>query len=251
MVDPDYELQKRFFELSRRAYCRGCYTHTEFLTLAEQDALLRIKWDRECAPFVFAGGYAQAERKLACFGEADCCGCRQELPVACLLIKPLATKFAVALTHRDYLGAMMALGLRRQILGDIVLAAEGGYLFCLADKAEYIGEQLRQVNRTAVSCEPIGELPSHVETKPSSADFVVASIRLDAVVAGIYQLSRSESQNLIRQGKVYVDDRIKTNVDYPPIPGQRISVRGYGRFVFEQIGVATKKGRLRIAVSVY
>ena len=112
-MDNELELtKKRLAELSRRAYDRGICTFSEFLTPGEQTELGRMHLAEPC---VLDGGYSEAERRAAVFGG-------ERAPICCLEIAPAAPKFAEELTHRDYLGSLMGLGLRRSVLGDIVLA---------------------------------------------------------------------------------------------------------------------------------
>ena len=95
--------KKRLTELSRRAFERGIQTSSDFLSPGEQAEAVRLRLPE---PAVFEGGYPEAERRVAVFGGG-------EAPVICLEIAPTAPKFAGELTHRDYLGSLMALGLRR------------------------------------------------------------------------------------------------------------------------------------------
>ncbi len=251
MADELQQLKNRFSELARRAYSKQCYTYSEFLTLAEQDTLLGMRFDANSASFELFGGYSNAERKLACFGSEELCGYTESPPVECVAITPLSQKFADALTHRDFLGALMALGVRRSVLGDIILRENCGYLFCLDSVSDFIVQEFTQVKHTAVRCRIITELPEIVITKPDVTNVNVASERLDAVIAAVYKLSRSESQELFKQGKVYVNSRLTEATGHKLNDDSIISVRGYGRFIYEGISKETKKGRLFVGVRIY
>ncbi len=251
MTEYDPQLVNRFTELAYRAGERCCYTNTDFLTVAEQALLLRISKRGNFAPFVLVGGYPQAERKLACFGDAQLCGYPLEPPVSCISIKPAAAKFADPLTHRDYLGSLMALGLRRPMLGDIVVLEDAACLFCLDTLAEHICSQLGQVGHTTVVCTVLAQPPQLLLQEPPPTALTLASSRLDALVAAVYRLSRGESQALIGQGKVFVEDLPQLHGDARIEPGQRISVRGFGRFVYVGEEQQTRKGRLKVQVRIY
>jgi len=250
MNETDRLFKNRILELARRAFSRGVYVYSEFLTLAEQDMLCSMDFDGGCAPFCLKGGYETAERKIACFGNEALCGYTEEPPIACILISPASRKFADELTHRDFLGSLMALGLRRSVLGDIVMRDNSAYLFCLNSVAQVITEQLDRVKNTSVMCE-MAEAPEIISELPEISFVNVASERLDTIVAAVYRLSRSESQQLITQGKVYVDSRLTENTSFSPEQGSIISVRGFGRFIYEGIERETRKGRLSIAVRVF
>ena len=169
----------------------------------------------------------------------------------CGLRSPLSQKFADPLTHRDFLGSLMGLGIRREVLGDIILSDNEGYLFALESIALYIIENLTQVKHTTVSCQVIDTPPTTAVALPEEAVFVVAGERLDAFVAAIYKLSRSESASLIEKGLVALDGRVVMKCAVTPHVGAMISVRGYGRFLYGGVCGDTRKGKLRILARVY
>lgn len=114
-------LEKRVEELAEKCRMRDIPTHTEFLNLNEQDIFYRTMRKQKGVRYVLAGGYPMAERKVGMFlpsylEEGD----ESMLPVSCVHILPLNEKFADKLSHRDYLGALMNLGIERHKTGDIV-----------------------------------------------------------------------------------------------------------------------------------
>lgn len=240
-------LKNRLTELADRAWGRGSWVFSEFLTLAEQDALLRLR--PEC-PFTLWGGLASSERKVACFGSEELCGYVETPPITCLRIEPVQQKFADALSHRDFLGSLMALGIRRELLGDIEIEDNVGYLFCLDAIAPYITENLTSVRHTTVRCVP-SDPPETLASPPPVTELVVASERLDAAVAAVYRLSRSQAQELIEKEQVFLSGRLATSASADLREGDIVSVRHYGRFQYEGIERETKKGRLRIRVRIW
>lgn len=244
----DEMLKKRLLELSARADARGRWMYTDFLTLAEQDILSRL---RLATPYVLLGGTDTAERRVAAFGSEFQFGYGPEAPVCCLEVSPTAQRFADELTHRDFLGSLMALGVRREVLGDIVIHENRGYVFCLDSIADYISEQLCQVRRTTVSVTVAEALPPALTTLPEISVLVVASERLDALVAAVYKVSRSESSKLFEQERVFVNSRAAKSSSAMPESGDIVSVRGLGRFRYEGISAQTRKGKLRVEVRIY
>lgn len=240
--------KKRLTELSDRAYARGCYTTTEFLTLAEQDVLLHLS--RCNVPVRLDGGYDGAERKIAVFGSSDLCGYDMPSPIVCIAICPVLQKFAGTLSHRDFLGSVMGLGIRREMLGDILVHDNCGYLFCLDSISSYITDQLTQVRHATVHCK-ISPPPAICLSPPPRQTVNVASERLDAIIAAVYHLSRSDAQRYFGQEKVFVNSRLTGSPAGTPRAGDIVSVRGLGRFVYDGIDQATRKGRLRIFVRKY
>lgn len=240
-------LKKRLSELSARAETRGCYTHSEFLTLAEQDALLHLPLP--AAPTLW-GGYVGAERKIAVFGSEELCGCGAPEVLRCVKIAPVSAKFSDALTHRDFLGSLMALGVRRELLGDILIADGCGFLFCLDAICDYLMQNLTQVRRTTVSCALVPP-PEICLTPPPQTSVNVASERLDALIAAVFHLSRADAQRYFAQEKVFVNSRLTLSASAVPKDGAIVSVRGLGRFGYDGIDAQTRKGRLRVLIRKY
>lgn len=240
-------LKKRFAELSERAEAYGRPVWSEFLTAAEQDVLLKMRLP---SPVTLDGGYAAAERRAARFGDTDG-GQDADTPVVCVTIAPVSKKFAEALTHRDVLGALMSLGLRREATGDIVTDDGEAWLFCLRTVAGYIAGQLEQIRRTPIRCEADAAPPDLTAAPPKDVTFTVASERLDALVAAVYRLSRADSQALFAGRRIFVNGRMTENTSFVPKTGDIVSVRGRGRFVYRGVTGETKKGRLKAAAGVF
>ncbi len=249
MDDDEKLLQNRLSELSRRARERGRYVFTPFLTLAEQDVLCRME-RRLDAPFVLWGGYDWAERRMACFGDREELGYDPDYPLCWLEIAPTAPRFAAKLSHRDYLGALMALGVKRETVGDLIVGDGRAWLCCQRENAPYFCENLTQAGRVAVSCRE-GEAPSAALEPPKESCVVVSSPRLDGLIAAVWDLSRAESQSLFPKELVFVNGRLETSPSRQPREGEIVSVRGIGRFSYEGVARETKKGRLRVTVRVF
>ncbi len=248
MAEDDYgQLKKRFAELAERAERSLTYTQTRFLNMAEQSTLLGMRLP---VPVTLFGGFPDAERRIAVFGSEEAAGYAFEPPIVCLCIRPAGAKFADELTHRDFLGSLMALGITREMLGDIVVNNNCGYLFCLDTAAEYVERNLAEVKHTAVRCEK-AELPEGAVAVGEERSLVVASERLDAVIAAVYKLSREEAKTLCEKGLVFIDSRLALKAGAAIPENSTVSVRGRGRFRYTGMERETKKGKLRVLVSVF
>ena len=246
-MDNDTLFKNRMTDLSKRSFSKGVWTFSEFLTLAQQDALLTMSLP--CSPSL-EGGFPTAERKIAVFGSEDLCGWYEAPPIVCLQVEPVQQKFADSLTHRDFLGSILALGIRRDVLGDIIIDSNVGYVFCLDSISGYIAEQLAQVKHTTVRCS-LCEVPQVAVDEPDISELVVSSERLDAVISAVYRLSRTQSQGLISTEKVFLSGRLARSASSELREGTIVSVRGHGRFIYRGIERETKKGRLRVLVQIY
>lgn len=248
MNDEELILRKRLTEQSSRAYEKGCYIFTEFLSLAEQDilssALTKEKYRLE-------GGYEGAERKLAVFGNEDICGYIEEAPIVCIEIRPLQQKFADKLTHRDFLGSLMALGIKRGVLGDILIYENTGYVFALESIAGYICDECTEVRHTSVTCTVTDSPPEQSTALPEEITVPVASSRCDAVIAEVYNLSRSESSRLFAQKLIFINSSQCMSPSKVLEEGDIVSVRGKGRFIFTGEKYETKKGKIRVGIRKY
>lgn len=234
-------------ELSARSHGRGIWTYSGFLTLAEQSMVHTVV----SGDYSLFGGYEAAERKIAVFGSEFLCGYIAEAPVCAVKIEPVSKKFSDKLTHRDYLGALMSLGIKRGTLGDIVVREDAAYLYCLESISQYICDNLIQIKHTTVRCTVAEMVPEINADDPDPESFVTASERLDAVIAAVYKIPRSESKAFIEQGRVFIDSRICMSPASQVNEDSIISVRGKGRFKYLGIARQTKKGKLSISAVVF
>ncbi len=152
------------------------------------------------------------------------------------------------LTHRDYLGSLLGLGLERDAIGDIALQNDGeAVVFCPRRLSEFLCSDLQKVASDTVKCRPyiLGEdFTDGRHYKPISD--TVASPRLDCVVAALANLSRADAQAAIRAGLVELDFEPEDRTDHILTPPATISIRGTGRFILRSFDGETRKGRLRL-----
>lgn len=247
MADEKEILKKRFRELYNRSQNRGIYVYSDFLNAYEQSLLEEeIRFG-----YTLNGGYDDAERKLACFGNENDFGYEPSPPLKTICISPLSEKFADDLNHRDFLGSLMGLGIKRETLGDILISKNKGYLICLDTIAQYIIDNLFKVRHTSVRCEICNEIPLEDLPQPQEKMVIVSSLRLDGIISAVYNLSRSKSSALIDAEKVFINGKLIKNNSAPLKEDDVISVRGKGRFKFKEISGDTRKGRIRILCEVF
>lgn len=235
--------EKHFADLHRRAENSKRTVFSDFLGLS---SLSELKSMRLSPVPHFWGGFSDAERVVAAFGNCE----NEDFPISIILIKPVNKKFADELSHRDFLGAVLGLGIKRDVIGDIIINENCGYMFCLEGIADYITENLNEVKRTTVTAEKCEELPSFAVSEPESAEYIVSSRRLDVLTAAVYGLSRKNASELFTKEKVYVNGVLK-NASYTVSDGDSITVRGFGKFVFVKECRRTKKDRTVAEIKVY
>ncbi|WP_051273532.1 YlmH family RNA-binding protein [Desulfotruncus alcoholivorax] len=155
-------------------------------------------------------------------------------------------------THRDYLGALMGLGIRREKLGDILVDENGAHLIVAKEIAGYIKSGLTAVGRTGVSVREIGRTDLVLPARECrEIKTTVQSMRIDAVAAHGFGLSRSKMAGEITSGKVYLNWRPCLDPSAGVNAGDMISVRGRGRVEVIETGGKTKKGRLGLLLRRY
>ena len=169
-----------------------------------------------------------------------------------LSIIRIATKSKQSgLTHRDYLGSMLSLGIERDNIGDIVFDTEKrAYAIVIKPLDQYLLDNLSKIKHESVRLEIVEEFPE-LDDQYEELTVNVASVRLDAIIARILNLSRERAQGLIQSGRVnvnYVESKDKSSMIKD---GSIISIRGYGKYRFEKVISETKKNRLSIKVLKY
>lgn len=245
------QLKKRFLELGEKSYNQGIYLFTGFLGMSEQEIFWQAAQAMKHVPFVLWGGSEQCERQMVRFGSAEEFGYEEEFPIVCICISPLLEKFADNLTHRDFLGALMNLGIERSTLGDIYVKQKTGYLFCTDKIADYIVENLDKIKHTNVKCKILEQIPEVVAEEAKEEEHLTASERIDGIIAKLYNISRNQSLELFRSKKVFVNGRVYENNSGVLKSGDAVSVRGCGKFIYDGVSQETKKGKLRIRVRIF
>lgn len=244
-------LAARLSDLAEGCYTHGRYTYTDFLSLSEQDVFHRTAPAFSYVPYTLFGGAEGCERVIARFGDGDTLGYEPPpFPIACLSLALPDARFADPLSHRDCLGALMNLGIKRECVGDIFLSESGIYLFVTERIAPFVCENLTRVRHTAVKALP-SLPPAAVYSREQERTVTVASLRADGVVAHALSLSRSDAEALFSARRVFVNGRVREEGEKALVPGDLVTVRGYGRFRLLRENGTTRKGRVSVSLSFY
>ncbi len=247
-------LEGRLKELSRTAFERDIPRHSDFLSLSEQAVFYDMGKDG-IGIYVRAtlfGGYEEAERRAVFFlpDYADEGEIYSEA-LSCIKTEPLNRKFSDELTHRDFLGALMNLGIERDKTGDIIVGEDEAYIFCMREVEELICSELVRVKHTSIRAEAVPLSECTLRPKMRELSVNVASERADAVISAVFNLSRNVSARLIASESVFADGRLIRQGGSTLSEGARVSVKGYGKFVFEGVSGSTRKGRLYVNIKKY
>lgn len=246
----DKQFLNRLGERLERVEKRHLEEVTDYLEPRLQIMAKGYLQQQGCEQFLFCGGYEQAERKklIICpeYIEADCS------MAGVVLVRCQGKMDYVQANHRDYLGAILGLGIKREKLGDIYVVADGCYLLTSEGIGDYLlGHELRikGVPLTLSMVETSLWQPPELSLK--EIQITVASMRLDNVAAHGFGLSRTKTMEFIQSGKVQVNHLEVIKGDYLCREGDIISFRGQGKLQVATVVGETKKGKLRVGLLKY
>ncbi len=217
---------------------------TDFLDPYHLDLAKGILRSMELA-VLEGGGYPRAERRRLVLANSIQQVTEADLNISVLHLKGDAD--CTGLSHRDYLGSLLGLGLRREKVGDIVVQPDQAWVILDSSLSGFVRQNLLRVSRVPVRVEEVSS--DLVETPAASQREIrttVPSLRLDAVAGEGYGLSRSKMAAEIAGGKVKVNWRPVTQSSLALGVGDVISCRGLGRVVLAEVRGSTKKGRIAI-----
>lgn len=255
--------------------CENKYypVNSDFLDMTQQ-SLAENNFRMRTSAYCFHGGYVEAERKVMIFlpDYIDPEAARNDFysvitpeddPLVLLRVIPTARD--ATLTHRDYLGALMNLGIKRSKIGDIVVYnnysdagnanagnVTGADIIVLREIADYLSLNYQRVGRCSVNTEilPVTEL-RWKEPDIREKQINVASMRLDTVAAGVYGCSRSKAVAAIEAGLLFFNGRQILKADYILDAGDTLVWRSKGRVDIVETGNTTHKGRIWLTIRFY
>lgn len=249
-MEKDEFFLKRIRELANLSYQRDTVTFSDFLNLNEQNMVSSLKRQFPQIVMETFGGYENAERQMVAF-HPDALAFTWEYPIDCLKIEPKAIKFSESLTHRDYLGALLNLGIERSMIGDIVVQEKAAWFFCQNKMTDFFLDNLCRVRHTNILITKVDDPDELPRPKLEAINGTCASVRLDSLISLAFKASRSIMVSYIEGGQVFVNGKLITSNGYEPKEGDIISVRGKGRFIFDGMSHQTKKGRCGVRILRY
>ena len=242
---------------------KGVFRTTQFFT--PHELVLVRRWlssDGKGANARIFGGYEHAERARVYFlpdyiADDDTLSVGElvenygyEDPTVTLKVR--ASGFR-KLSHRDYMGTVLSLGIERDSIGDIVVCSDSeAYLFCDRAIAEYIISSLTKIANDAARVETVPRPGGDFgERRFKTVRDTVASLRLDALVASAANLSRENAKKAVTSGICELNYESVTSPDAVMEQGDIFSIRGYGKFRLLSVDGENARGRLRISIQKY
>ena len=241
--------KKKLIDLSKQANRKGIVLFSDFLNLNELNIYHQNKNLFETKTEV-SRGVPFAERQIVAF-IPDALYYDWQYPISFLQIIPSYPKFAEKLGHRDILGSLMNLGIDRAKIGDIFICDDKYFLICEESIASYFMDNLDKIRHTIVKLVPVSADSLDQQQSIEEKDGIISSNRLDSIIASVYRFSRSRALELFKAEKVFVNGKCMQNPSYRCREEDIISVRGFGRFVFEKETGETNKGRTKIHYKIF
>ena len=241
--DAERTLVRHAEDLARIAQARGIACYSDFLSDREQDLVQAAMNRSKCDCWHWDGGWDDAERKVLCVEPEDC---YPDSPVDCVQIKCRLMSGAAAPLHKDYLGSLMGLSMKREALGDIVLPPnENGtaYVFALRNAARLILMELDRIGNISVTCSEVEDVPQFQQAQRQIRTATVSSLRLDAVLAAMLRCSRGQAAELIAAGRVQINHVLVSSAHAPVYVEDIFTIRGKGRYQLTDLPGKSKKDR--------
>lgn len=242
--DEDEILFAHLYDLACRSEKYGCAMYGDFLSEHAQSEL-RLRKNHLPQQFFLFGGHDGSERCMAAFAPDEAF---LDYPIEAVIIR---SSHISELSHRDFLGSIMGLGIKREKCGDIIVMQDKCAAFMTPQAAQTVDRELLKVGRIGVSTE-ISDAAS-IELPPPSFKEIrgtVASLRLDALLSLLCGTGRGNTGELIRGGRVFVNGICASKGDMRLSGGEIISVRGFGRARLE-IGGISRKDRIFVTLNKY
>jgi len=221
------------------------FWYSSFLDARQQTLALvhlnSVHWYNYC----FWGGFEDAERKILIL---FCDVIPIDVSISCLKINYGKEH---SLTHRDFLGSLMSLGIKRNVLGDILIQKDCTFIFIKSNIGNFIIQELISVGKTNVKVEEVEFSNMNFSAKREIININVASLRLDVIVSALLHISRQKSVELILSGDVLVNSQEIKKVSYALFEKDIFSVKKYGKYLFTNIDGYSKKGRFFISIEKF
>lgn len=192
------------------------------------------------------GGYEEAERKVCQLTPAD----QEELDL--LSVLRIRKKGPKDLTHRDYLGSLLALGIKRSQLGDILVREDGADVLILQELGPFFLSEMDRVGNLPVAVEIMDLSQLQVVSAPrEEVRLTVSSLRLDNLTSSAFRVSRGNASEAIRQGLIFVNGLPQSKPDRNLQPGDKLVFRGKGKIILSDILGNTKKDKIAVVIQIF
>ncbi|MFX0559769.1 RNA-binding protein [Tepidibacillus infernus] len=238
---------ERVIEWVERAEKTHTSIRTDFVDPRQKQIIQNIVNSSMDLTMFFDGGYAEAERGRVLI--APYYFSYDPKVMGLTFFKVIGENKFTTLTHRDYMGALLNIGIKREKFGDILVSDTDKQYIVASEVADYIRMQLTHVGRVSVRLEEIARENVKPPIQQIEEMFLtVSSLRVDAISSDVFRLSRTKISEWIKGKHLKVNWQIIDQTDYKLQVGDIVSLNGFGRFKFLEDEGITKKGRIRVKI---
>lgn len=249
-------------DLVEQAKRFGYITSTTFLSLSEQALFLKecqqlIKDNKDELDFIFSD-FNDSDRKVLFikpkFLDEEILKEYENSYITSLYFKAKNSKYSDALSHRDVLGALMNIGIKRDTIGDIIInhdKKDEGIIFIISSVKEFIIDNLTKIKHTDILIEEVDKNEITIKPHFGIKEIYSSSLRIDTIIKEVFNLSRNEAQELIEKEFVFINGNTIHSLTYNVKENDRVSVKSKGKFIFLKVLYVNKKNKLRSEVKIY
>ncbi len=240
---------KRANELCVRSRKTGLKGFSTFLDLRQKELFIsQLNKYKDLQVQFYSGYQGDSERCIACVWDGFDPVYEWEYPITILHSKLSGED---KLSHRDFLGAIMSLKIKRDFVGDIVVEGKDCYIVCHNTMAPVLIQELVGVRHSTTNFGYYDKPFTYTRVPSVTKSVTVASMRLDAVVGAVLSTSRSEATTLVKQGAVSVNHLEMKKGDFEIVDGDVLSIRGKGKYKLNFDGGKSRKDRFFITYHKY
>lgn len=241
--DEEKILLRKIGDMIRKSEKTYTAIYSHFLTPAEQTLISLVEEFRGYVDL--CGGYNDAERRICRVIDNEYCDDKGAPIKLYSVIAPNAD-----FSHRDILGSLMGLGIKREMIGDIIINDGEAQFFCHDSVSEFVEFNLKKVGRYHVEVKQ-SELSEIPKIKTQDITINVSSMRLDCIAAECFGISRTKAADFILRGAVSLNWLVCTDTSKEVKTGDKISMRGRGKAEISDISGVSRKGRLFVSIKKY
>ena len=235
---------------------RNKIVNTEFLSIYQMEIIQKELNRLKLKNYIFFRGYEDSESKILILYpekfELDIVNKNLDEIIKAIKIN-LPKELYGQYSHRDYLGAVMKTGLNRNRVGDIIVHEDCAYIFVLNENSSYIANSLKdftRFNKAEISVISYKDVKIK-EQEFEEMQFSISSIRLDNFISEMVKISRSKTEELLLNEKIFVNSKVETKGSKAIKENDILAIRGNGKYIISEFVGNNKKGKMIVRVKKY